>query len=112
LSPQTEGCLSSEKLASRLFRELGQGKEPERLDLCPFAAWENGGKVLGTRSAGRGLFGPPDLPRPQDEALGWVYQAGLSSLQQRQRPSGEEVGGVTVGVLVSNIVAEGYVRVS
>ena len=57
MTPQTDGCLSSEKLASRHFRELGQGKEPGRLDLCPFGAWENGSKVLGTRFAGRGLLG-------------------------------------------------------
>ena len=44
------------------------------------------------------------------EALGSISQAGLSSLQQRQRAPGEEVGGVTVGVLVSNTV-ESHARV-
>src|SRR5215218_1650050 len=42
------------------------------------------------------------LPRPRR-----ISQSGQSSLQQRQRPLGEEVGGVTVGVLVSNTV-EGH----
>jgi hypothetical protein len=34
------------------------------------------------------------------------------SVQHHQRPPGEEVGDVTVGMLVANIVAVGHARVS
>jgi hypothetical protein len=47
---------------------------------------------------------------PTSTHSGECLRRGLSSLQQHQRPPGEEVGGVTVGVLVSNTV-EGHARV-
>ena len=63
------------------------------------------GEILGNRASGiRHLW-----RKPPSKHSG---EAGLSSLQQRQRPPSEVVERETLRVLVSNIVAKDRVRVS